>query len=226
MLLLLVFYCWWMSSGPVCTRPLTCIPGWGWSSNLPERPESWTGHPCPPGQRHRWTAETDWSVVAFVCLTGDSSQSQYLRFWWCRLERTMPTARPEWNWTAWESSAERASGKPACRAERTWTRASFCHITRTGTSRDRARLAQERAMALAVFSPEYDRWGRAQQKHRYSSLQPLQQMKRTFYNFFHMKVCGLYIHTYTITPQNSHNVPYQLFVGCILKGSMANLNNR
>lgn len=155
-----------MSSGPFCTRPLTCIPGWGWSSNLPERPETLTGHPCPPGQRHCWTAETDWLVVAFMCLTGNSSQSQYLRLWWCRLERTMPIARPEWNWTAWESSAEGASGKPACRAERTWTRASFCHITRTGTSRDRARLAQERAMALAVFSPEYDRWGQAQQKHR------------------------------------------------------------
>ncbi len=82
----------------------------------------------------------------------------YLRRWCCRLDSTMPRARPEWNWTAWESSAVGELGRPACSTDRTWSTPSLCHTTSTGTSSDNARLAQERAMALAVFSPEYERW--------------------------------------------------------------------
>lgn len=85
------------------------------------------------------------------------SQTMYLRRSCCRQDSTMPRARPEWNWTAWESSATGEPGRPAFSAVRTWTRLSFCQTTKTGTNRDKARLAQERAMALAVFSPEYER---------------------------------------------------------------------
>lgn len=81
----------------------------------------------------------------------------YLRCWCCRLDSTIPSARPEWNCMAWESSADEEPGRPACSTESTRARPSHCHSSTTGTSRDSARLAQERAMALAVFSPEYER---------------------------------------------------------------------
>lgn len=66
----------------------------------------------------------------------------------------MPRPSPEWNWMAWESSAAGEPGRPARSADRMWVRLSRCHTTSTETSSDRARLAQERAMVLAVFSPE------------------------------------------------------------------------
>lgn len=81
-------------------------------------------------------------------------QTPYLSLSWCRQDSSMPRARPEWNWTAWESSAVGEPGSPALRVARTCGTLSLCQATSTGTTRDRARAAQERAMALAVFSPE------------------------------------------------------------------------
>lgn len=81
-------------------------------------------------------------------------QTLYLRRWCSRVDSTMPRPSPEWNWMAWESSAVGEPGRPACSADRMWVRLSRCHTTSTETSSDRARLAQERAMVLAVFSPE------------------------------------------------------------------------
>lgn len=49
-------------------------------------------------------------------------------------------------------------GRPACKVSRIESTASLCEVTRTGTSIARPSAAQERAMVLAVFSPEYERY--------------------------------------------------------------------
>ena len=66
----------------------------------------------------------------------------------------MPSASPEWNCTAWESPALGPPGSRSLSVESTWATPSRCQPTSTGTSRDRPSVAQERAMELAVFSPE------------------------------------------------------------------------
>lgn len=78
----------------------------------------------------------------------------YLRCWWCTPLTTMPRARPEWNWKAWESSAAGEPGRPACSTGRISSKLSFRQAAKQGTRRESARLEQERAMTLAVFSPE------------------------------------------------------------------------
>ena len=78
----------------------------------------------------------------------------YLSFSSHRRERNIPSARPMWICTAWDSSALGFPGNLAVSMFRISSTFSLHEIMKIGTRRDKAVAAAERAMALAVFSPE------------------------------------------------------------------------
>lgn len=78
----------------------------------------------------------------------------YLSFSSHKRERNIPKARPMWICTACDSSALGFPGNLAVSMFRISSTFSLQEIMKTGTRRDRAVAAAERAIALAVFSPE------------------------------------------------------------------------
>lgn len=58
-------YCYPLLVSTVKHSALTCIPGWCWTSNIPEHPESWGGDQCPCEEGHHWRTGRDqirWTV--------------------------------------------------------------------------------------------------------------------------------------------------------------------
>lgn len=78
----------------------------------------------------------------------------YLTFSSHSREINIPKARPVWIWTAWDSSAFGFPGSMATSIFRTSSTFSLWDTIKTGTETDKANSAQDRVMALAVFSPE------------------------------------------------------------------------
>lgn len=78
----------------------------------------------------------------------------YLTFSSYKREMNIPKPRPMWIWTAWDSSAFGFPGNLSVSILRTSSIFSLHDTMKIGTRRDKAVAAQDRAMILAVFSPE------------------------------------------------------------------------
>lgn len=81
-------------------------------------------------------------------------RSSHLTFSSYKRDMNIPKPRPTWIWTAWDSSAFGFPGNLSVSILRTSSIFSLHDTTKIGTRRDKAVAAQDRAIILAVFSPE------------------------------------------------------------------------